>query len=252
MGPPPVLEAALPVFVPAHRRQVYGCHCEPVHGGPAKRAALWGEEPQGSVALLRPKAGAGHGGLLGDEAWQSVFPAGKLGKLVVLRANSLRLTNSPEVLLSVTPYRRRSGLPRRFAPRNDSGGGVIAPQCFAPADTRHVSAHLAHQTFLHPLTHARLLNVTANHVLAPAHTSFLLHVIANQCAHWCGNPFSPQKNSASWLLFGQIRSRLRIRPKYCFPSCCTAKSNGLPRRFAPRNDMQKHGRFQRVQAGTTR
>ena len=68
----------------------------------------------------------------------------------------------------------------------------------------------------------------------------------------CGNPFSPQKNSASWLLFGQIRSRLRIRPKYCFPSCCTAKSNGLPRRFAPRNDIQKHGRFQRVQAGTTR
>ena len=38
-----------------------------------------------------------------------------------------------------------------------------------------------------------------------------------------GNPFSPQKNSASWLLFGQIRSRLRIRPKYCFPSCCTAR-----------------------------
>ena len=28
----------------------------------------------------------------------------------------------------------------------------------------------------------------APHVLAPAHTSFLLHVIANQCAHWCGNP----------------------------------------------------------------
>ena len=42
-------------------------------------------------------------------------------------------------------------------------------------------------------------------------------------AHTCGNPFSPQKNSASWLLFGQIRSRLRIRPKYCFPSCCTAR-----------------------------
>ena len=35
--------------------------------------------------------------------------------------------------------------------------------------------------------------------------------------------FPPQKNSASWLLFGQIRSRLRIRPKYCFPSCCTAR-----------------------------
>ncbi len=57
---------------------------------------------------------------------------------------------------------------------------------------------------------------TANPVLAPAHTSFLLHVIANQCAHWCGNPFSPQGNPASWLLFGQIRSTSRIRPKYYF------------------------------------
>ena len=107
--------------------------------------------------------------------WQSVFPAGKLGKLVVLRANSLRLTNSPEVLLSVTPYRRRSGLPRRFAPRNDNGG-----------------------TYLPPLTHLCLQHVIANHVPAPAHTSFLQHVIANQCAHWCGNPFSPQGNLASW------------------------------------------------------
>ena len=104
------------------------------------------------------------------------------------------------------------GLPRRFAPRNDSGGGVIAPQCLAPADTRHVSAHLAHQTFLPPLTHARLLNVTANHVPAPAHTSFLLHVIANQCAHWCGNPFSPQGNLANWHHFRQIRSTFPYSP----------------------------------------
>ena len=28
----------------------------------------------------------------------------------------------------------------------------------------------------------------APNILALAHTSFLLHVIANQCAHWCGNP----------------------------------------------------------------
>ena len=43
---------------------------------------------------------------------------------------------------------QENGLPRRFAPRNDRGG-----------------------TSLQPLTAARLL-----------------HVIANQCAHWCGNP----------------------------------------------------------------
>ena len=52
-------------------------------------------------------------------AWQSVFPAEKLGKVVALRANPLRLTHSPKVLLPAMPYRRRSGLPRRFAPRND-------------------------------------------------------------------------------------------------------------------------------------
>ncbi len=51
--------------------------------------------------------------------WQSVFPAEKLGKVVALRANPLRLTHSPKVLLPAMPYRRRSGLPRRFAPRND-------------------------------------------------------------------------------------------------------------------------------------
>ena len=32
----------------------------------------------------------------------------------------------------------------------------------------------------------------------------------------------------------------RIRLKCCFLSCSTARRCGLPRRFAPRNDMQKH------------
>ena len=63
---------------------------------------------------------------------------------------------------------------------------------------------------------ASLLAMTVGEVLAPAHTSFLLHVIASQCAHWRGNPFSPQRSLASWLLFGQIRRAFRIRPKYCF------------------------------------
>ena len=57
---------------------------------------------------------------------------------------------------------QENGLSRRFAPRNDRGGGVIANQCLAPADTRHVSAHLARR------------------VLTPARTSFLLHVIARR------------------------------------------------------------------------
>ena len=39
---------------------------------------------------------------------------------------------------------------------------------------------------------SKLQYVIAKGVLAPAHTSFLQHVIANQCAHWRGNPFSLQ------------------------------------------------------------
>ena len=105
------------------------------------------------------------------------------------------------------PYRREYGLPRRFAPRNDmqkfaacprlqgrndmqktearqrlQGGtaGVLPESVLATADMPPSSAHPSRQTPLQPLTPARLQ-----------------HVIANQCAHWCGNPFSPQRNLAS-------------------------------------------------------
>ena len=54
-----------------------------------------------------------------------------------------------------------------------------------------------------------------------AHTPTRI-VIASQCAHWRGNPFSPQGSLASWYYFGQIRSAFRIRPKYCPPPCPTA------------------------------
>ena len=46
-------------------------------------------------------------------------PAGKRCKLVILRADSQHFSDSPKALLSVMPCRRRCGLPRRFAPRND-------------------------------------------------------------------------------------------------------------------------------------
>ena len=38
----------------------------------------------------------------------------------------------------------------------------------------------------------------------------------------CGNPFSPQGNLASWLLFGQICDALRICLKRCFLPCTAA------------------------------
>ena len=100
---------------------------------------------------------------------------------------------------------QESGLPRRFAPRNDSGGGAIAPHVLATADTWQVSA-----------CHCE-----------PVRT------LVRQSA-------SPQGNGASWLLFRQIRYAFRIRPKYCFSVLYYRKENGLPRRSAPRNDMQKH------------
>ena len=91
------------------------------------------------------------------------------------------------------------------------------------------SAYLSHQTPLQPQIPCRLQ-----------------HVIANQCAHWCGNPrppaerwyiaaapgcahtcqvchcepvrtlvwqsASPQRNLASWLLFWRIRMRFSYLP----------------------------------------
>ena len=64
-----------------------------------------------------------------------------------------------------------------------------------------------------------------------------LHVIASQCAHWRGNPFSPQRSLATWYYFRQIRCfsvfAQSIPFRYVLP-----QENGLSRRFAPRNDMQ--------------
>ena len=108
---------------------------------------------------------------------------------------------------------KESGLPRRFAPRNDRG------DVLALAGTLPRSAHLARQTSLHPRTRPRLL-----------------HVIANQCAHWCGNPFSPQGNLASRYYFGQIRMHFPVFALGAALCFVLPQENGLPRRFAPRND----------------
>ena len=68
------------------------------------------------------------------------------------------------------------------------GEGVIAPRVLAHADARQISAHLACQTSLHSLTPGKFLR-TLRATSLQAQTPFcLLHVIAHQCAHWCGNP----------------------------------------------------------------
>ena len=89
--------------------------------------------------------------------------------------------------------------------------GVLPENVLAPTDTPSPSAHLTRPTPLQSQTRHRLL-----------------HVIANQCAHWRGNPFSPQGSLASWLLFGQIRDALRIRLKRCFLPCTAAGVTDCP------------------------
>ena len=119
------------------------------------------------------------------------------------------------------------GLPRRFAPRNDSGG-----------------------TYLHPLTRLCLQHVIANHVPAPAHTSFLQHVIANQCAHWCGNPHPRRETWQVGSTSGEFVTPYEFARSTTF---CHAlpQEYGLPRRFAPRNDMQKLAACPRLQLRAT-
>ncbi len=112
----------------------------------------------------------------------------------------------PKCCYFAMPHRRRSGLSRRSAPRNDSGGDVTAPQCPAPADTWHVFAHLARQTFLHPQTRYRLQ-----------------HVIASQCAHWRGNPRLRRETLQIGNPQGKSVALFRIRLRYCSPPCPTAR-----------------------------
>ena len=58
--------------------------------------------------------------------------------------------------------------------------------------------------------------------LQPHTRLFLQHVIANQCAHWCGNPFSQQGNLASWQYLWQIRSSCVFAGNSCFSFCPAA------------------------------
>ena len=95
-------------------------------------------------------------------------------------------------------------------------------------------------TSVHPQTRARLQHVIVNNVLATADTWQISACHCEPVRTLVWQSASPQGNGASWLLFRQIRYAFRIRPKYCFSVLYYRKENGLPRRFAPRNDRQKH------------
>ena len=118
------------------------------------------------------------------------------------------------------PAARRSGLPRRCAPRNDNGGTSLHP----PARSRVPHTLRAKR----PCTRA--------HVLSSA-----CHCEPVRTLVW--QSVSPQKYLASWQYLGRIRTHLRIRPKCCYFVMPCRRGCGLSRRFAPRNDMQKENRF---------
>ena len=69
------------------------------------------------------------------------------------------------------------------------------------------SAYLSHQTPLQPQIPCRLQ-----------------HVIANQCAHWCGNPRPRRETWQVGCCFGEFVCAFRICPK-CYFSSCTAAEN---------------------------
>ena len=109
---------------------------------------------------------------------------------------------------------RRCTAGKRPCNRRSAPAFCLPPRPCSPAARLPALRMSLRATFLQPRTLTRLQHVIASHVLATANTSFLLHVIANQCAHWCGNPFSPQGNLATWQYFGRIRThapRLSLR-----------------------------------------
>ena len=103
------------------------------------------------------------------------------------------------------PAARRSGLPRRCAPRNDNGGTSLHP----PARSRVPHTLRAKR----PCTRA--------HVLSSACHCEPVRTLVWQSA-------SPQRGLASWLLFWQIRSTFRICLKYCSLLCAAARRTDCP------------------------
>ena len=127
---------------------VSACHCEPVLG-PPQRGTLCGERSPKEALLPRwPSAGGEHGGLWGDEVRQSASPQGNLASWQYL--------------------------------------GQIRSSCVFAGNSCVLLCAAARRTDCHV---ASLLAMTEGGTsLHPRIRTRLLHVIANQCAHWCGNP----------------------------------------------------------------
>ena len=151
------------------------------------------------------------------------IPAEMPGKLAAVRANSLRLTYLPKVLFSVLCYCKENGLPRRSAPRNDKGEG-------RPCTRAHVLPSACHCAC--PCTR-RSAPAFCMSLRTSAHTGVAIRI--------------PAEEAKSKRHLGRIRYALRIcREELLFGLCCRRR-DGLPRRFAPRND--RSGRCAHTRAG---
>ena len=86
---------------------------------------------------------------------------------------------------------------------------------------------------------ASLLAMTRGEALAPADTcpSSACHCEPVRTLVW--QSASPQRYLTSWQPLGQIRSTFPYSPKVLLSVMPCRRECGLPRRFAPRNDMLK-------------
>ena len=164
------------------------------------------------------------------ESWQPGTTSGK----------SAAFPYSPKVFPFAMCYRRRTDcpvasllamtcsnlLPVHIIPGHCryAAGKAPLPTCRAPppCNRTHTPAFCMP---LHPTP------------LQPQTRSIFLHVIANQCAHWCGNP-RPRRESWQPGTTSGKSAAFPYSPKVFPFAMCYRRSYGLSRRFAPRNDMQ--------------
>ena len=167
-------------------------------------------------------------------------PAENPGNLVLLQANPLLFRIHPKYSLSLCATAGVTDcpvasllamtcnnlLPVHIIPGHCryAAGKAPLPTCRAPppCNRTHTPAFCMP---LHPTP------------LQPQTRSIFLHVIANQCAHWCGNP-RPRRESWQPGTTSGKSAAFPYSPKVFPFAMCYRRSYGLPRRFAPRNDMQ--------------
>ena len=143
-------------------------------------------------------------------------------------------------------------MPRRFAPRNDMLKLAACLRGQGRNDSPKPAPVYACKYVLPGQARSRLQIRLGARLCTRAHTC---PPSACHCEERGGRPAtwqsaSPQGNLPTGLLFRQIRSTFRIRRKKLFLVLWFRKENGLPRRFAPRNDMLKLAACLRLPMGT--